>query len=230
MSIKSRVAAALNEQAAKRIRANSKDIELERQRLALESTARFVDEHLSETKAIRGADATAAMLDTIRDAMRQVTVDGLWVEFGVATGRTLRLIAEHHLPAYGFDSFDGLPEDWRPGYGVGTFAQTPPEVGGAELLIGWFDRTLPRFLEAHPQPFAYVHLDADLYSSTATVFELAFDRFVPGTVITFDEYFNYPGWQHHEHKAFCEFLTSYEGSYQYLNYNATHEQVSVRLT
>ncbi len=57
---------------------------------------------------------------------------GLWLEFGVAEGATLGLIARHipsHLAdgvavgsgksagrCFGFDSFDGLPEAWRPGF------------------------------------------------------------------------------------------------------------------
>lgn len=57
---------------------------------------------------------------------------GLWLEFGVAEGATLGLIASHipsHLAdgvvvgsgessgkCFGFDSFTGLPEPWRPGF------------------------------------------------------------------------------------------------------------------
>ena len=57
---------------------------------------------------------------------------GLWLEFGVAEGATLGLIARHipsHLAdgvvvgsgkstgrCFGFDSFTGLPEAWRPGF------------------------------------------------------------------------------------------------------------------
>jgi hypothetical protein len=47
----------------------------------------------------------------------------------IASGRTLRFIAEEHPDqVYGFDGFDGLPEDWRPGYAAGAFAQAPPET------------------------------------------------------------------------------------------------------
>lgn len=208
----------------------AKDISAARQRLAAESTAAYVDEHMPAVKAIRGATPTEAMLATLDDAMDHAPADGLTVEFGVATGFTLRAIAERRSPVYGFDSFAGLPEDWREGYDVGAFAQEPPQVPGAELVVGWFDDTLPKFLAEHPEPFAYVHLDSDLYSSARTILDLAFDRFVAGTVITFDEYFNFPGWQHHEFKAFAEFRDRYSGGYEYLNYNAMHEQVSVRLT
>lgn len=208
----------------------TKDISLERQRQALASTARFVDEHMSMVPAIHAETPLEAMLELIRRGVDLAPSDGLVLEFGVATGLTLREIAGRRLPAHGFDSFEGLPENWRDGYGQGAFAQQLPEVNGAELHVGWFSDTLPGFLADHPEPIAFVHLDADLYSSTKTVFDLAFDRFVPGTVIVFDEYFNYPGWQQHEHKAFNEFLERYSGGFEWINYNAMHEQVTVRLT
>ena len=51
------------------------------------------------------------------------------------------------------------------------------------LYRGWFEDTLPAFCEQHPGPIAFLHLDADLYSSTRTVFDLLGDGIVPGTVI-----------------------------------------------
>ncbi len=97
------------------------------------------------------------------------------------------------------------------------------------LHIGWFEDSLPTFLREHTESFAFIHMDADLYSSTKTVFDLAGDRFVDGTIIQFDEYFNYPGWQAHEHRAFQEFLGSSPFDAEYLGYNPHHEQLLVRL-
>jgi hypothetical protein len=54
-------------------------------------------------------------------------------------------------------------------------------------------------------------------------------RIKSGTVIVFDEYFNYPGWQGGAFKAFKEFI-AYSGlSYEYLTYNRLHEQVAVQI-
>jgi hypothetical protein len=217
--------------ASKRLQYDTaRDIELERQRQALVSTAAFVDEHMASVTPITGSDVPETVLDVLRDALGRAEVPGLTLEFGVATGFTLRELVQHRKPVYGFDSFEGLPESWRAGYREGAFAQSAPQIEGAELVVGWFDQTLPGFLEDHQGPISFVHMDADLYSSTKTIFDLAFDRFVPGSVIVFNEYFNYPGWQQHEHKAFLEFLDAYPGGFEYLNYNAIHEQVSVILT
>lgn len=230
MSAKNKLRSSMRRYDMNRDLAAAKDIDLERQRQAVATTARFVNEHLASVKAIRGNDATEAMLALMRDGLAQAPMEGLVLEFGVATGLTIREIAKARTPVYGFDSFEGLPEDWRSGYAAGAFAQEPPNVDGVEMVVGWFNATLPKFLDEHPGPFAFVHMDADLYSSTKTVLDLAFDRFVAGTVIVFDEYFNYPGWQEHEHKAFVDFLARYSGGFEYVNYNAIHEQVTVRLT
>jgi predicted O-methyltransferase YrrM len=224
-----RFAVSALKQGSKNIDQCFKDIDHERQRQAVATTADFVNKEMRHLAGQRGKDALDAKLTLLRWALDQAPSRGLVVEFGVATGLTLRVIAAKRLPAHGFDSFEGLPENWRSGYRAGTFAQKVPEVGGAELHVGWFDDSVPKFLAEYPEPFAFVHMDADLYSSTKTVFEVAFDRFIPGTVIVFDEYFNYPGWELHEHRAFMEFLQGYKSGFEYLGYNALHEQVVVRL-
>jgi hypothetical protein len=171
--------------------------------------------------------------DTLRHALRAVELDGMALEFGVASGTTLRIVVEHHRrgTVHGFDSFQGLPEHWRLGFDAGAFAQAePPEVEGAELVVGWFDETLPGFLAEHPGPVAFLHLDADLYSSTATVLELVGPRLVPGSVLLFDEYLNYPGWQEHEHRAWTEHVERTGISWEYLGLTMDDEQVSVRIT
>jgi hypothetical protein len=216
------------------------DIGRERQRQALVSTARFANEHLLTAEAMGGSrqrrrsgrtHEVGPKIGILRRAIDEAPDEGLVAEFGVAGGFTLREIASRRLPAHGFDSFEGLPEDWVSDQPKGSFAQRQlPEVGGAELHVGWFEDTLPGFLAAHPEPFAFVHLDSDLYRSTKTVFDLAGDRLVPGTVLLFDEYFNYPGWEQHEHRAFMEFVDRTGRSFEYLAYNAVGQQVLARIT
>jgi predicted O-methyltransferase YrrM len=205
-------------------------IDDERQRAALRSTAAFVDERMPRARSFSdgsGYDAKMALLDF---ALSLTPAEGLVLEFGVATGDTLRRIAAKRSPAHGFDSFEGLPEDWRTGYTKGAFAMAPPTIAGATLHVGWFEDTLPKFFVDHEGPIAFAHLDADLYSSTVTIFREGEDRFVEGSILLFDEYFNYPGWEHHEHKAFEEFIERTGHGLEYLAYNGLHEQVLVRLT
>jgi len=130
---------------------------------------------------------------------------------------------------YGFDSFNGLPESWRPGYEQGAFAQSQKiVVPGAEIAIGLFVETLPIFVEAHnDEQIGLLHVDCDLYSSTKTGFDILQPLIKPGTVILFDEYFNYPGWQSHEHKALMEYSVKCRIGFEYIAYVETIQQVAI---
>lgn len=141
----------------------------------------------------------------------QPPVQGNILEFGVYVGTSINLIAQHRpqVPIYGFDSFEGLPDAWIPGFPKGYFnmdGKLPPVAPNVVLVKGWFDETLPPFVQQHPEPVSYLHIDCDMYESTKTVFQNLAPRIVPGTVIVFDELVNYPGYQDHELKAFYEFL------------------------
>jgi hypothetical protein len=132
---------------------------------------------------------------------------------------------------FGFDWFHGLPEAWRAGFPQGAFAGSVPQVReNVELVQGLFEESLPKFLKAHRGEVGLLHVDCDLYSSTKTIFHYLADRIVPGTIIVFDEYFNYTGWRLHEHKAFQEFVAEHHRTYDYLGLVPHHQQVCVRIT
>lgn len=179
-----------------------------------------------------GAKRLPTSLELLDFAASCATVEGLVLEFGVFSGRSINRLAQATSgQVFGFDSFEGLPEDWREGYDKGKFArQDLPQVSpNVELVVGWFDRTLPAFLDAHPGPASIIHVDCDLYSSTQTVLTQLRERIVPGTIIIFDEYFNYPGWEMHEFKAFQEFVDSTGLQYEYIGVHPNHQQVAVRV-
>jgi hypothetical protein len=168
-------------------------------------------------------------------ALECATVEGLTLEFGVHQGETINHLAGQ-LPVdreiHGFDSFEGLPDSWFLGRKPGRFSlggKQPPCKENVRLHKGWFNQTLPNFLKENPGPFRFVHVDCDIYSSTQDILYLARDRFVPGTVLVFDEYFNYPGWEHHEFRAFQEFIRDTNRRYEYLAMAPRHCSVGVRL-
>jgi hypothetical protein len=157
------------------------------------------------------------------------------LEFGVASGATLQIIVDELKDAahdvFGFDVFSGLPETWRTGYPAGEFAQDEvPNVRGATLIHGLFEDTLSDFLTTYPGAVSFVHFDADLYSSTKAILDRLGRRLVPGTVLVFDEFFNYPGWQEHEYRAWMEFVDSTGAGFEYLGYTGDNEQVILRIT
>jgi hypothetical protein len=171
---------------------------------------------------------------TFTAALNAVTLDGTVAEFGVYKGASLTRIAKFFpdRTVHGFDSFVGLPDSWggtSKGAGAFDVGSKPPQlsVSNVEFHVGWFDETVPVFAQKYSGPFAFAHLDADLYSSTKTVFDGLSDWFVAGTIVVFDEYFGYHGWQRHEHKAFQEFLSRTGLSYEAISLG--HMNLAVRL-
>lgn len=192
--------------------------------MAAADTARFVRDEmpLAPIYARKGLLHQAAL--------KSRGVKGLVLEFGVAAGQSVNYIADQIKDEriHGFDSFEGLPEAWTATYQKGHFAGALPIVrDNVDLHVGWFDKSLPNFLSENSGPVSYLHVDCDLYSSTATIFDLLSDRIVAGTVIVFDEYFNYPTWRDHEHKAFMEFVERRSVGFRYIGAVNCNKQVSV---
>jgi hypothetical protein len=139
---------------------------------------------------------------------------GTACEFGVWNGESLKTIRDVRKPTvYGFDSFNGLPENWQFGenkHNIGHFkTEVPKDMPlGVELVVGLFEDTIPKWLETHLEPIYFVHIDCDLYSSTKTVLNAINDRLVEGSIILFDELVNfdnkYPNWEQGEWKALNE--------------------------
>lgn len=204
------------------------DVEQAAYFLASVSSAQYFLEHM---RMARNLQRPHALLEF---ALEQCSVEGLVLEFGVYRGDSLRVIAAcTEGPVYGFDSFQGLPEDWTHHQKKGRFSLDGAlprfEQDNVKLVPGWFEDTLPAFLAEHPGPTRFVHVDSDLYSSAVTVLERLSPRIGCGTVIVFDEYFNYPGWEHHEFRAFQEFIRATGLRYQYLGFASSHQGVAVKI-
>lgn len=123
----------------------------------------------------------------------------LFLEFGVWKGTSLsrwtKINTHPDSRFVGFDSFEGLPQQWRnrPAGYFCTGGQTPdlddPRVS---FVKGWFNQSLPGWLDEHlPQQPAgvtpIVHIDSDLHSSAIyllTQLHAVWDRYH----VLFDDY------------------------------------------
>ncbi|HSR62789.1 MAG TPA: TylF/MycF/NovP-related O-methyltransferase [Gammaproteobacteria bacterium] len=197
---------------------------------ARKSSADYVEAHMQD----------AVIFWTLREILEYCVVKapkaGLMLEFGVAGGKTINTIAAaaNDRKVHGFDSFEGLPENWS-GHveKKGSFSrlgELPDVSPNVELHKGWFTDSIPAFLGQHPEAVAFLHIDCDLYQSTRDVLWQLADRLVPGTVIEFDEYFNYPNWQQHEYRAWQEFVQEFNIEYRYLALTASEGRVAVQIT
>ena len=212
------------------VQARLLDIDTQRNMIAAAATARFIERNAPSAVSLHDRN------EVLRYAAGLVrNQQGLVCEFGVFRGASINVLAEclPDRPVYGFDSFEGLPSVWRTGFQRGSFnleGGLPDVRKNVQLVKGWFSDTLPEFLAQHQGDVALVHIDCDLYGSAKTVLDTIGARIRRGSVLVFDEYFNYPGWQKHEHKAFREFARSGSRKYDYVAYNAAHQQMVVKCT
>lgn len=172
--------------------------------------------------------------EALKLALNSTKLEGFIGEFGVYKGESLNQIARYFnkYNVHGFDTFTGLPEFWREGFPEGAFDVSKEKLSFEKNCVlhkGLFDNTLPIFLNQNPSIAKFIHIDCDLYSSTVSVLTHLSDRIKPGTIILFDEYFNYPGWENHEYKAFKEFLSIKKMRCEYLAYNKFGQQVVVEI-
>jgi hypothetical protein len=204
-------------------KASDRDVEHRMYALASEESARYALEHMSAALPVHGRKhGGGGRLDLLEHALTLVTIDGFHAEFGVYKGETLTFISQRiGAVAYGFDSFEGLPGDWFLGVRKGHFSLNgePPALNimqnNYRLVKGMFADSVPLFTSQIEDKCAFLHIDCALYESAKTVLDGLADRFVPGTVIVFDRFFNYPGWQKHGFRAFQEFASARGLKYRY---------------
>jgi len=146
----------------------------------------------------------------------------LWLEFGVNSGSTINYISNFtKYNVYGFDCFTGLPEKWMDGYEKGAFNRggVPPNVNNnVELIVGLFQDTLENFIQNKNMKISFIHMDADLYSSTKYVLDILKDYLDRDCVIVFDELVGYPGYDGEtgELKAFYEFVNENNINFEWI--------------
>lgn len=205
------------------------DLDIPAQLEARDQSARFVATNMQNSYKLTNRRAMIT-----HACMQAAELQGCFCEFGVYRGESLRLIAKR-IPkrvVHGFDSFEGLPQDWRHGFGASSFKTAVPRFSqrNIHLHVGLFEDTVPKFVDSLSEDIAFVHIDCDIYSSTRTVLDLIIPRLKSGAVLLFDEYFNYPGWEEHEHKAWTESMQLNGRTFQYAAYNRVGEQVMVIIT
>lgn len=156
---------------------------------------------------------------------------GLMLEFGVYKGHSTKVLAKNTKnKIYGFDSFNGLPEDWQGKFEKGSLAcDIPTDLpDNVELVIGYFEDTLEEFLKTHTDPITFVHIDCDLYSSTKYILDTCHDRFADQCIICFDDYNNFNGYEEHQFRAFKEYREEHEVYNSFIYQYGLH-QVAFRI-
>lgn len=180
------------------------------------STVEFIENNCPRAVACRSPRQLASL------ALRNLKKPGLILEFGVFRGDSLRYMAKKvpQRELHGFDSFEGLPEAWvnNPKGAFDAGGELPKVPSNVMLWKGYFESTLPEWAKTHDQPIAMIHIDCDLNSSTDTVFRVLADQIESGTVLLFDDYFNFPGWKRDGHAVFTQFVEKFGWKVDYIGY------------
>lgn len=163
---------------------------------------------------------------------RYDVVNGDWLEFGVYEGTSAKAFLKN-MPKdsklYLFDSFEGLPEDWIPGYAKGHFACKVPVFGDnrVQIVKGWFEDTLPTWASEYQGKAALIHIDCDMYKSTKTVLKYIDHIINSDTLVLLDDYCYSENHLMHVFKAFQEYIDENKYSYEYLFRTPKKSQAAV---
>lgn len=197
----------------------------------------FIGQSLEDLRQCRIADHTLLREASQLAPPSGADADALVLDLGVWIGWSTRLTADASgRPVYGFDTFEGLVEDWQIDDQLvikrGTFSLTeplakrfitdtgvtlrdgiPPALGrDVQFIKGSTYDTLEPFLASKPAaPIALFHMDLDTYESCLHALETCKDRFVEGSILVFDEYLVTNG----EMRAFYEFQSKYGLQWRY---------------
>jgi len=187
----------------------------------------------------KSADYEKSIHRHLLESIEQVTIAGHWCEFGVREGRSLHWLINKYPTQiiHAFDSWQGLPEEWDNGTGkVADMSCEPPAVPThIQLHKGWFKDTLPTWKQNNKGPIAFLHMDADIYSSTKEVLMSLNNQIVTGTIITFDEFCNFrlsrkmSKWRDHEFLALIEWLNECDREVIPINRNWAYQASCVVL-
>ena len=161
--------------------------------------------------------------------------DYLFLEFGVYKGSSIDIIS-NFSKVYGFDSFYGLPEDWKDGFldhVKGTYSTNGVfKTNNKKVVIikGLVEDTLKKFLKINKK-IIFIHLDLDIYSSSKFVLS-NLKKYInkDGLIIHLGQIYNYTGWQIGEFKAFKEEIIQDKNfKFTFLGFNKNHTSATVKV-
>ena len=198
-------------------------------------TTKGVAHYFVKSENIRGVHRKS-LRKAYESILKNTSREGLHLEFGVYKGKALEILAgmAEDVSFYGFDSFEGLPEDFTDRLKTTAFTTSVPNLQSqnTEIIAGKFEDTLVPFLKEHLKPVSFVHIDCDVYSSTFYILKTLhkYKRLIDGTVIVFDEFFveEDGDWYNAEFCAFMDFILKNAIDYEWLWYYK-HNKFALRV-
>lgn len=176
-----------------------------------EAVQHVLQSHQVQSLDLAGAIKARDRFDVLSIAAHETrNLQGNAMEFGVFQAVTLKHIARaipQGRQVIGFDTFEGLPDDWGDLLERGTFATEVPSLvdyPNATLQIGRIEDTLPTFLEKERKPVTLLHIDCPYYEINMFILEHVLPFMPSQSIIVFDEFYGYPSFEMHEYRAWAE--------------------------
>jgi O-methyltransferase len=163
-------------------------------------------------RPVRNYDDRLKSFSAISEHYKLNEIPVSYLEFGVSAGWSFNWWMKNCNNAasrfYGFDTFEGLPEDW------GLFSKGDMNAGipainddRGQFIKGIFQNTLNDFLAEHGASFKgkkkLIHMDADIFSATLFALSQLYPYLEKGDIIMFDE-FNVYGHEFMAYRLFTE--------------------------
>jgi len=187
----------------------------------------FALEHFLDAKQFKGAN------ETLRYAVSQAPSGGMALEFGVASGATLGVIAEERKIGRSTASTPsrGCPRRGLSAFPLARSSRTSYRMWPAPSL--WSDCLRTRCRNSSPStPDRWTSCT---WTRTCTprpgrCSDWSDRVWQPGSIVHFDEFYNYPGWQQHELRAWNEYVADSGVEFDYIAHAHSDCQVTVRIT
>ncbi len=160
-----------------------------------------------------------------------------YLEFGVFRGASINKFSKYlkniNRKIYGFDSFQGLKEDWKghiyyPKGSLSVNNVIPKTTKNVILISGWIQDTLPKFLEEKKPKINFIHVDVDTYETTKFILKSTKKYLTKNCVILFDDLYNFTGWSVGEYKALIEEFNEQE--YKFTAFSINKGNASIKFT
>lgn len=171
---------------------------------------------------------------TIKRALEKDNDDeNFYLEFGVHKGISLNLFSKHlkDKKIYGFDGFVGLKEDWvgtSGGLHLDEKGKIPKLRKNAIPVKGWIQDTLEPFIdEKGVKKIIFANIDVDTYETTKFILQKIKPFLCNGSIIIFDEIYNFPAWKVGEYKALTEEFD--ESEYKFFAFAADGKQAVIEI-
>jgi len=166
-----------------------------------------------------------------KENLKDMAID--YLEFGVSGGLSFKWWTDANRNAnsrfYGFDTFEGLPEDYGVLFPKGDMSASVMATDDkrVEFVKGLFQDTLLDFLHSHPlgNNRKVIHMDADIFSATLYALSNMAVHLKKNDVILFDE-FNVPN---HEFRAYKCFIESFYVKMELIGAVNNYLQVAFRV-